>query len=81
MPSVGNAKQDSLSTTAFCLHALRAVVVDVDGHTFNLEVVLIGSMIQFAPIWIMQYVFCRQPEPELTYAALSLAQSSMVRLW
>lgn len=82
MPSVGNAKQILLSTTAFYFHALTAVVIDVDGHMFNLKMVLIGSMIQFAPIWIMQYVFCRQAEPKLTYAtALSLAQSSMIRFW
>jgi hypothetical protein len=42
MPSVGNAKQDSLSTPAFCFHALTAVMVDVDGHMFNFKVVLIG---------------------------------------
>jgi len=44
MPSVGNAKQNSLSTTAFFFHALTAVVVDSDGHMFYLKVVLIGSM-------------------------------------
>lgn len=82
MPSVENAKQDTLSTNACCFRALTEVVVDVDGHMFNLEVMPIGSNISFSPIWIMQYVFCRHPEPKLTYApAQSLAQSSMVRFW
>ena len=61
---------------------LRQLWSMFDGYMLNLDVMLIGPMIQFAPIWIMQYVFCRQAEPELTYApAQSLAQSSMVRFW
>jgi hypothetical protein len=82
MSSVENDKQYSLSNTAIFFYASTAVADHVHGHTLNLEMVLIGSMVQFAPIWIMQYVFCRQAEPELTYAPLpSLALSSTVRLW
>lgn len=68
--------------TAFPSHVLTADVVHVDGRICEPRLVFIGSLIQFAPIWIMQHVFCRQAEPELTYAPdQSLAQSYMVRLW